>query len=74
MHPNVDQTHQDVVVSARRALIRAVRRRRPDKALEGAPPAFWGRVGPYEGVTRQGVLLLLAPDATHPARRVTSGV
>ena len=60
-------------VSARRALIRTVRRRHPDEASNEPPPVFWGRIGAYEGVTRQGILFLLAPDPVHPARRVRSG-
>ena len=59
-------------VRARRRLFRAVRRRRTDTPA-GTPPTFWGRVGAYEGVTREGVLLLLAPDPVHPAKRVTTG-
>ena len=58
-------------VSAPRALVNAVRRRRGDAAIE-APPVFWGRIGDYEAVTRSGILLLLAPEPTHPSRRVKS--
>lgn len=63
-------------VSARRALFRALRRRRsPDDSDRGSEsaPVFWGRIGAYEAVSRQGVLFLLSPDATHPSRRVTGG-
>jgi hypothetical protein len=59
------------LVSARRALVKAVRRRRSD-AGEEQPPVFWGRIGDYEAVTRSGILLLLSPEPTHPSRRVTS--
>jgi hypothetical protein len=58
-------------MSARRALARAVRRRRPDAAIE-APPVFWGRIGRYEAVTRSGILLLISPEPVHPSRRVTN--
>jgi len=61
-------------VSARRAFLRTLRRRRPEEAA-GEAPVFWGRVGTYEGVTRRGMLLLLAPEPVHPSRRVaTAGV
>ena len=62
-------------VSARRALLTANRRRRTGDAPGGdtkAPPVFWGRIGPYEAVTRRGMLFLLSPEASHPSRRVTS--
>ena len=39
-----------------------------------AAPQFWGRIGAYEGVTRYGILFLLAPEPVHPSRRVKSGV
>ena len=58
-------------VSARRALVKAVRRRRSDAGKE-EPPVFWGRIGAYEAVTRSGVLLLLSPEPTHPRRRARS--
>ena len=60
-------------VSARRALVKAVRRRRSDAGKE-VPPVFWGRIGAYEAVTRSGILFLLAPEPTHPSRRVTNSV
>jgi hypothetical protein len=56
-------------VGARRAVGRLTRRRAPDVA----PPVFWGRIGAYEAVTRQGVLLLLGPEPAHPSQRVTNG-
>jgi hypothetical protein len=59
-------------VSARRALERAVRRRRRTAAEREVPPVFWGRIGAYEAVCRQGVLMLLSPEPAHPSRRVTS--
>ena len=58
-------------MSARRALVKAVHRRRP-RAEGEAPPVFWGRIGDYEAVTRSGVLLLLSPEPAHPSRRVSS--
>ncbi len=60
-------------VTTRRAILRAIRRRRPDTGGD-APPIFWGRIGDYEAVTRSGVLLLLAPEPAHPSRRVTNAV
>lgn len=61
-------------VSAGRALLHAVRRRRdegwPGGAVDG-PPVFWGRIGDYEAVTRHGVLFLLSPEPAHPSRRVS---
>ena len=54
---------------ARRALLRAVRRRRPDSDA-GAPPVFWGRIGQYEAVSRKGILFLLSPEPAHPSLRV----
>jgi len=57
-------------VSAGRALLHRVRRRRPDDA----PPVFWGRIGDYEAVTRRGMLLLLSPAPAHPSLRVKNGV
>ena len=60
------------VVSARRALVKAVRRRRAGAGTAEPPPVFWGRIGDYEAVTRSGILLLLAPEPAHPSRRVTS--
>lgn len=76
MHPNGRTTHQDVGVSAGRAILRAVRRRRSRaerRAQLAAPPVFWGRIGSYEAVTRSGILLLLAPDPSHPALRAKRG-
>jgi hypothetical protein len=32
---------------------------------------FWGRVGEYEAVCRQGILFLLAPEPAHPSLRAT---
>ncbi|MDQ3895981.1 MAG: hypothetical protein M3326_01815 [Actinomycetota bacterium] len=57
-------------MSVRRALRRRVRRRRPE-ALP--PPRFWGRIGAYEAVTREGVLFLLGPEPVHPSLRVRGG-
>jgi hypothetical protein len=57
-------------VSTRRAIVRALRRRRTAAAGE-PPPVFWGRIGDYEAVTRSGILLLLSPEPAHPSRRVT---
>ena len=62
-------------VSARRALLRALRAQRARDVLgpdTKAPPVFWGRIGAYEGVTRKGMLFLLSPEAAHPSRRVRS--
>ncbi len=57
-------------VSAGRALLHRLRRRRSDD-----PPAvFWGRVGDYEAVTRRGMLFLLSPAPSLPALRVKNGV
>ena len=64
-------------MSARRSVVRMVRQARSaaDRAaVPSTPPVFWGRVGDYEGVSREGVLLLLAPDAVHPTLRVRSDV
>jgi hypothetical protein len=58
------------LVSAGRALLQRVRRRRP----ESDPPVFWGKIGDYEAVTRRGMLLLLSPAPTHPSLRVKNGV
>ena len=58
-------------MSARRALLNALRRRRPVKGPDD-PPQFWGHVGAYEAVTRHGVLFLLAPEPAHPSLRVTN--
>ena len=58
-------------VSVRRALRRRRRRRRSD-ASAAAPPQFWGRIGAYEAVTREGVLFLLGPEPGHPSLRVKS--
>ena len=60
-------------VSARRSLVNAVRRRRSHAGKE-PPPVFWGRIGDYEAVTRSGILFLLAPEPSHPSRRVKSSV
>ncbi len=60
-------------MSARRSVVRMVLRGRSAAEEEGVastPPVFWGRVGAYEGVSREGVLLLLAPDPVHPTLRV----
>jgi hypothetical protein len=59
-------------VRARRALVETLLRRRSARGPQ-EPPAFWGRIGSYEAVTRGGVLFLLAPEPTHPSRRATSG-
>ena len=58
------------LVNGRRALRRRWGRR---PKAPTAPPRFWGRIGVYEAVTREGMLLLLAPEPAHPSRRVTSG-
>jgi hypothetical protein len=71
--PTAGRRTKMVPVSARRALLRAVPWRRRVDASAGEPPVFWGRVGAYEGVTRHGVLLLLAPEPAHPAARVRNG-
>jgi len=60
-------------VSAGQVFLRAVRRRRPEQPTS-EPPVFWGRVGAYEGVTRRGMLFLLAPEPAHPAMRVRPDV
>lgn len=57
-------------MSARRALFHALRRRRRPQG-DDVPPTPWGRIGDYEAVTRQGMLLLLSPEPTHPSRRAT---
>jgi hypothetical protein len=63
-------------VSGARAVHRRLRRGvggqelRPDAK---AQPVFWGRIGAYEAVSRDGILFLLAPEPGHPARRVTAG-
>ena len=54
----------------RRALRRGVWRRRSEGV---APPRFWGRIGDYEAVTREGVLFLLGPEPAHPSLRVKGG-
>lgn len=61
------------VVRVRRRVIVGLRRVARREATATAPPVFWGRVGAYEAVTREGMLLLLAPDAVHPSRRVANG-
>jgi hypothetical protein len=58
-----------VCMRAGRALLRAVRHRRPDSDVD-VPPVFWGRIGEYEAVSGRGMLFLLAPDPGHPSRRV----
>lgn len=60
-----------VTVKARRAFLHAVRRR-PASEAHDPPPAFWGRVGSYDAVTRHGMLFLLSPESGHPSRRVTN--
>jgi hypothetical protein len=70
--PSAGKHTKMLPVSAPRALLHAVRRRRFEPCA-GEPPVFWGRVGAYEGVTRRGMLLLLAPGPAHPALRVTNG-
>ncbi len=60
-------------VSMRRSLRRRGRRRGAHAAAD-APPRFWGRVGAYEAVTREGVLFLLGPEPVHPSLRVKGGV
>lgn len=70
MHPSADRERQDGPVGGRRALEGGRRRRRRAEAGAGEAPRFWGRVGAYEAVTRNGVLYLLSPEATHPSRRV----
>lgn len=57
-------------MSARRALVNAVRRRLDRGDIDGTPPVPWGPIGEYQGVSRQGVLFLLSPEAAHPSRRV----
>ena len=60
-------------VSARRGVISRRRKAARRTRSAAAPPVFWGRVGAYEAVTRDGMLLLLAPDPVHPAKRVVTG-
>jgi hypothetical protein len=64
MRAEPTRRQQDVAVTRRR-------RRRTDRAST-PPPRFWGRIGDYDAVTRDGMLLLLAPDRVHPSRRVTT--
>ncbi|HEX2046114.1 MAG TPA: hypothetical protein VHF27_00010 [Acidimicrobiales bacterium] len=59
-------------MSPRQARRRKSWRRRPDAADPG-PPRFWGRIGAYEAVTREGVLFLLGPEPVHPSVRVKGG-
>lgn len=68
--PTTPRGHHYGVVGPLRTIVGVLRRRRPDGGPDAAPALFWGRVGPYEAVTRRGTLYLLAPDAVHPARRV----
>jgi hypothetical protein len=60
------------LVRPRRALRRKGWRRRSRPAT-AAPPRFWGRIGAYEAVTREGVLFLLGPEPVHPSLRVKGG-
>ncbi len=41
--------------------------------MAATPPRFWGRIGAYEAVTREGVLFLLGPEPVHPSLRVKGG-
>ena len=59
-------------VRARRALVQRLRRRHSERKPE-EPPAFWGRIGSYDAVTREGVLFLLSPEPAHPSLRAKSG-
>lgn len=52
-----------------RAVLRSVWDRRSTPAGGGPAPVYWGRIGGYEAVTRDGVLLLLSPDPRHPSLR-----
>jgi hypothetical protein len=61
------------IMSAGRAILRAVRRRRSYPPA-GAPPVFWGRIGEYEAVCRSGVLFLLSPEPAHPSLRVSEAL
>jgi hypothetical protein len=58
-------------MSGGRTLLRALWCRRRDDT-DGVPPKPWGRIGAYEAVTRQGTLLLLSPEPSHPSRRATN--
>ncbi len=73
MHPERPPGHEDGAVSALQAVLRAIRRQ-PSQDGPGAgtkaPPVFWGRIGDYEAVTRQGVLFLLSQEPAHPSRLV----
>ena len=60
------------VVSPRRAPRRKGWRRRSNPATT-TPPRFWGRIGAYEAVTREGVLFLLGPEPVHPSLRAKGG-
>ena len=55
-------------------MLRAIRRQPSQDDAQGAdtkaPPVFWGRIGDYEAVSRQGVLFLLSQEPAHPSRRV----
>ena len=54
-------------------MLRAIRRQLSHDAQGAdtkAPPVFWGRIGDYDAVTRQGVLFLLSQEPAHPSRRV----
>lgn len=73
MHPNRRDMHQDVAVTAGRAVHRGLRRRVVEDGLRadpGAPAVVWGRIGSYDAVIRDGILFLLAPQPAHPALRV----
>lgn len=59
-----------VTMNTRRAVLPALRRRRPTADAGGAP-VYWGRIGAYEAVTRDGILLLLSPDSRHASQRST---
>ena len=61
------------LVSVRRGLGRRGRRGRSDPRTD-TPPRFWGRIGAYEAVTREGVLFLLGPEPVHPSLRAKGGV
>lgn len=63
-------------VSATRAVHLGLRRRVGEDDLRADPkarPVYWGRIGAYDAVSRDGILFLLAPQPRHPARRVSAG-